>query len=1200
MIFKKIKNNPEFLKISAYILSTLAGILAFLYLAFLLILPNIIDINKFTPQINEQVEKLTGFKFTLENPALKTTPRLGIKLSAKKVSLKYKDGKDFIYLLEPGIEINLPTLIFRHLNLDKIYVSEANMALVFTKDKKYTLEEYVQNILKNTADGQDQAKEDASLPIELRNINIDAKKATITLEDENISKTFIAQANNSKISLSSLKGPLKISTNGYLGAIENKNNFVDFNIKLQTKLPEMQADDNKKETQPLEFDFNFNPLATLDMFSPQSKLNVDLKISDLGEKFSAKGYLNLEDLTLKINNYQLPKGYIKTSFNKNTIKTVSNIYISKDEFIQADNSITAGKNNKIDLNVKSDKISLNNLKILTYSLLEMFAIKNDLKSASANGTLECDFNLKSDFKKVQSAGKLILKDGNITYPKVSLKLSSINALLDFGGNKITIKDTSALLNGSKFSLTGTIDTDTKTDIKIQSDPLKIADIVKLAKEFGIVKEKDIKDYSFNNGTLSAVIKINGKLQNIVPSANISLDKLAMNIKSLKMPVNLEKLTIVANPDDKNKNDFIAKIEAANFKAAMKNPVFNINAPKCTLEANSKDLKILPFNLMLQGTNINISGDIKDYMTKPDLLFNIDGKLNPNTLLSFIPAQNKKLVAYQGQMPLSAKISGNMQDIKINGTLSSDAKNYISIIDVKNIKDAANQLILNANIKGDTLIINNIALNSKGTDIATVTGKINKMYSTSPTLSPLNIVTARPLAIAVPVLDNLSLEVESNLALTGNTQSPQINGSVDISNLNWSKYGVSAKNAVLDFKKSVINAQASEIKVAGSDFAGSAEISSKFGKIITINSLNFTSGYIDADGLMKLTASMPNTQTTAGPSLPLEIKKGTAKISKLKSGTITAQSITSDFNLKNNLFTLSNINAIFADGKITADATYNIASTKVTVDGVGKAINARKAASCFVGGSSVIVGGTLNGIAKLNLLGTTYEQQMKTLNGQVIFDITNGQYGEAARFESFLHAGNLLTQSLLNLNLNQTISAVTSRNTGEFKSMEGKISLSNGWANIISFESSGPNMSLYATGKYNILTSNCDLKVLGRISSTIVNVLGPLGSFSLNNVVSKLPEKGLAILNTIKSIAPSNSLFADIKQSDLDKIPALSAVSDNAASKDFQVLINGPITKTTSIKSFKWANKETPQNTTTTSTTQTNTAAEVPNVQSTAN
>ena len=44
-----------------------AGVFAAIYLAFLLILPNIIDLNKFTPMISKEVEKMSGFKFGAEN-----------------------------------------------------------------------------------------------------------------------------------------------------------------------------------------------------------------------------------------------------------------------------------------------------------------------------------------------------------------------------------------------------------------------------------------------------------------------------------------------------------------------------------------------------------------------------------------------------------------------------------------------------------------------------------------------------------------------------------------------------------------------------------------------------------------------------------------------------------------------------------------------------------------------------------------------------------------------------------------------------------------------------------------------------------------------------------------------------------------------------------------------------------------------------
>lgn len=1171
MIFKKIKSTPKMLKVLKLSSIGLFSLVFVLYLSFLFILPNVVNINNFLPQINSEIEKQTGFKVALENPKLKTTWRLGVKVLANKVSVKYFDDSDFVVLTSPAIEINLPTLVFRHLNLDKIYFKDARVSLIFNKDKKYTIENHINKIVSNAQEQKSQEVQQ-QLPIELKNINIEIQNTKITLKDENVEKTYILNANNSKISMPSLKGPLRLSTSGFLGEINAKENFVDFNIKLQTKLPETPQG-NEKQPQNIDFDFNFNPLVNVDKFALRSKLNTDLKITELGEKFSAKGYLNIDDITLKIDDYSLPYSYIKTTFDKNTIKTQSNIYISKDELLKTNNSMSVGKKTKIDLNIKTDKISLSNAKLLAESILDMLSIKNDVKSAIASGYFNCDFNLKSDLKSVQSSGKLQLQNGSVKYPKLGLNLTDTVSLLDFTGNKITIKDTHTYLNGSKLAISGTIDSKTNTNVKVTSDPIKIPDVIKLAKQFGIIKEQDIKDYSFNGGVLTLLLELKGDFKNIIPNADIQLQKLAMAIKSLNMPINIEKISIKAQPDKKDKNNFIATIDAQNFKASMKNPAFAISAPACKINADSKTLNLEPFTIDAQGTKIATAGKIENYMTKPQISFATSGNIAPQTVLAFVPTQNKKYVTYQGQMPFSAKIDGGLDDIKLTGSVTSNSKNRISVVDIKNIKGLENKLETDLNLKNNTLNINNLAIKSKGSNIAYITGKITQLNSKNPQLSPLNIIIPQKLSLVITALGNLALDVDGNLSLTSNIYSPQINGNANIANLNYPQYKASATSAKIDFKKSTIDAQAQGIKISDSDFSGNAQISSNFGKIITINSLNFTSNYINADTLTKLTSSMPNTQTTAGPSLPLGIKKGTAKIAKLKSGTLEAQNITFDFNLYNNLFTLSNIIATFADGNITGNATYNIANTKVTVDGVGKSINAKKAASCFVGGTSIIIGGTANGIAKLNFRGSTLDQQMRTLNGQVMFDIANGQYGEAARFERFLHAGNLLSQSLLNWNINQTISAVTNRNTGEFKKIEGKISLANGWANITSLESSGPNMSLYITGKYNLLTENSDIKVLGKISSSIVSVLGPLGSFSLNKVVEKLPDTGLAILNTIKTIAPTNPLFADISENDLAKIPALSTVSNNSTSKDFQVLINGPLSKTTSIKSFKWANTQ---------------------------
>ena len=189
MIFKKIKSSPKALKILQITSLSIFSIAAILYLSFLFILPNAININNFLPQINAQIQKQSGFKLSLENPKLKTTWRLGVKFVADKVSIKYTNDEDFINLSNPSVEINLPTLLFKHLNLDKIYVNDVELALIFTKDKKYTIEEYINKIIENNStDVENSANQ---LPIELKNINIEVKNTKITLKDENILKTFI-------------------------------------------------------------------------------------------------------------------------------------------------------------------------------------------------------------------------------------------------------------------------------------------------------------------------------------------------------------------------------------------------------------------------------------------------------------------------------------------------------------------------------------------------------------------------------------------------------------------------------------------------------------------------------------------------------------------------------------------------------------------------------------------------------------------------------------------------------------------------------------------------------------------------------------------------------------------------------------------------------------------------------------------------
>ena len=57
------------------------GVFVCLYLGFLFVLPNVIDLNKYTPQIQKLVKENSGFNIDLQGLSLVTTPLLevGIK-----------------------------------------------------------------------------------------------------------------------------------------------------------------------------------------------------------------------------------------------------------------------------------------------------------------------------------------------------------------------------------------------------------------------------------------------------------------------------------------------------------------------------------------------------------------------------------------------------------------------------------------------------------------------------------------------------------------------------------------------------------------------------------------------------------------------------------------------------------------------------------------------------------------------------------------------------------------------------------------------------------------------------------------------------------------------------------------------------------------------------------------------------------------
>lgn len=291
-----------------------------------------------------------------------------------------------------------------------------------------------------------------------------------------------------------------------------------------------------------------------------------------------------------------------------------------------------------------------------------------------------------------------------------------------------------------------------------------------------------------------------------------------------------------------------------------------------------------------------------------------------------------------------------------------------------------------------------------------------------------------------------------------------------------------------------------------------------------------------------------------------IVKGNGTLKKFASGGIIAENLGADFDLAGDVFNLKNITGDAFSGKIGGDVSYNISNGHIGVVFKGSGMDAEKAIAGAVGIKNAL-SGKLGFNADVTLHGATDIEMMKNLKGKVNFEIVDGAFGNIGRFENFLLADNISSNSILKSAVNSISALPAIKNTAEFKSISGELSFNNGWANLNPIKTTGPSMAYYITGKYNLLNGTANVVVLGRLSAEVVKLLGPLGDLSVDKLTSFIPKFG----NTTAKII--NAMTTNPKGENISAIPALS--SGNKNYKDFKVQFNGGVESKSSVKSFKW-------------------------------
>jgi len=398
------------------------------------------------------------------------------------------------------------------------------------------------------------------------------------------------------------------------------------------------------------------------------------------------------------------------------------------------------------------------------------------------------------------------------------------------------------------------------------------------------------------------------------------------------------------------------------------------------------------------------------------------------------------------------------------------------------------------------------------------------------------------------------------------------GGFDVTSISVPDILFSMDKLNLAFKGKELDIRLENMLANGSDFNIDTVMSLVPSANINISSMDIKSDLVDADKLMvtvdKAMALIPQASTTSNTQaqsadIPVVLKNGHFRGKKLKSGDIVTGQTTADFSINNNILVLNKLDTDVFDGKVKGDFSMNLVTSLMQIDVKGFDINVDKALvqACNMKDT---LSGTTDFTADLSLKGATYEEQVKSLKGEVNFEAKDGQFGPFGKLENLIIAENIRESKFFQTTLGGVIDSIATIDTTHFDTLTGSIALADGVATINPIISKGDALALKLFGDMDILQNTANMKAQAKLTSTVANLLGPLNAINPINIMSN--AGGMNVLT-----AKAFSLFCEaIPEEEMNAIPSFENSYINNNAMKFQLGIRGDLAKPlTLVKSFKW-------------------------------
>ena len=1163
---------------------TVLGIVLLAYLAFLFVLPRKVDLNAYKSDIQKIVSEQAHMNIDFGHAKIVTTPILeaGVKIDDIKVTLP--DGSNLLTADSFKTKISLPNLLILAVRVSEIAVENPSVNIEIKEDgSQYKVMQIIENIINEQKQKQEvepQKPNFLAKLIRIRIPNIKVNEYSVLINDLKSKHYLTLKGEELKAACNNLK-TFKVKTNAQFLSDENVN--INANIDINSFIPpatELDEEDDPDYRADMAF---VNPVLMYRDYD--LKTNVDAKIKARQTRKGnvvLKGFVNVEDLTMNLSGYQLPKSYFRAVLNGVNAKINTNLYLAKDQSVFLAGRVNYGKHPRINLNVLTPKICFNDMIVLTKAFMDTLHIKNDLADLKASGYLAANLQIKTNFKKIKSNGAIVVREGNISNKALGLLLKEINANVLFDNRTVKISDTHLYINDALLKAEGQINDKAVADISLYAEKLPLP---ALFSAFAPVDMK--KAYDIKSGDLFLDINLIGELKKAISNIKVVLSNLdvSTNGGSLRVTDGMTEAvfssnfkTIVGEILNKNLNVYLTPTNSV------------ISNPELKIVVSEEDIAINPLKININKSSIvKAEGKILEYNKNPLINLTASGDLAALDLKQILGDAAAPFISAKGVIPFKFSLNGTAKRQDLICQIKADKLNYITPIDISSVKGLQSILQTKVTFKGDRLNIKDTGLYVKSEptvfsenfeenmlgskEVAVVSGTITKLNTPAPFINQINIVIPEDLQMQICAFKNSLLNLGGKLLVFGQAHSPKYRGEFQVWDLNIPELYTTLKTLNLEFIAKNLVIKVEELLLNGSDIEVTSTASLAPAEVVTVNDLKVDSKNFDVPKVMKIAEvamkyappAQPKVTNTQPADIPLELKNGTINFNRISSPPILLTNTTGKISLKDNKFYLDNLNTATLGGSVTGNVSANLLNMLLVAKVKGNNIDVERAflevmnmKDTLSGTASFDTDLTINGAA------TTLEDQMKGVNGTINFKIVDGQLGPFGRLENLILAENIRESQFFQTALGGVINSLTSIQTSHFDVLNGHIVMDNGDVSLDPITSVGPVMCMNISGGMNLISNEADMKLRARLGSKIADMLGPIAAVNPINLVKATPGLNVAA-------AKMFAFFCEeVTQEEMNQIPEFKDDFGAMSTTNFQVVLKGDVQKPLSlIDSFKW-------------------------------